>query len=499
MSVAPPVTFNLLEPPKQHYGVLRNFIGGKWVDVETDRFVDVDDPASGKVIAQVPISTRNQVNDAIQAARDGYDTWRRTPPGDRGRFMFEIRAAMQRHAEELSRLITQENGKVIAEGRGEAMRTIEAVETSAAVTSLMGGHHLEDGAARNIDEMVVRQPLGVCACITPFNFPIMMTGFWWPYAIAAGNTFVVNQSKQTPITITRVFEIIEEVGLPAGVMNLVQGDRTASAAFMDSPLIKAVGFIGSTPVAKEIYRRAGETGKRCVANGGAKNFAVFMPDADVDRNMGNLITSFFGCTGQRCLATAVVLAVGDIYDELVEKFAAATRALRVGPGLDESVHIGPVISAAANARIRDYIQSGIDQGAELLVDGRDVVVPGYEGGHYVGPTIFDNCTPDMTICQDEIFGPVAAIVRVKDLDEALAITNASPYGNQAVIYTTNGGHARRFWYEVEAGNIGVNIGVAAPVAYFPFAGMKDSHYGNGYAMRDSFDLFTEKKVVITRW
>ncbi len=499
MSVAPPVTFDLLEPPRQHYGTLRNYQAGEWVDVRTDRCLDVEDPASGAVIAQVPCSTRQQVDETIQAAQDAFWGWRTATPVVRSRYLFKIREVLDRYGEELSRLTTQEHGKSIAEARGETLRTIEAVETAAAVTTNMGGYHLEDGAARNIDEIVVRQPLGVGACITPFNFPFMMTGFWWPYAIACGNTFVVKQSEQTPLTVTRFFELLEEVELPPGVMNLVQGDREASEAIMDSPLVKAVGFIGSTPVAKAIYRRAGETGKRCVANGGAKNFVTFMPDADIDRNIANLITSFFGCTGQRCLAGSVLLAVGDVYDELTEKFVAATKALKVGPGLDESVHVGPVISAAANERIRRYIALGVEQGGELLVDGRDVEVPGFEGGHYVGPTIFDGCTPDMTICQDEIFGPVAAIVRVADLDEALAITNASPFGNEAVIYTTDGAHARRFWYEAQAGNIGVNIGVAAPVAYFPFAGMKDSHFGNGYALRDSFELFTEKKVVIARW
>jgi len=491
--------FTLLEAPKKHYGTLRNYVGGRWVDVETDRILDVDDPASGRSIAQVPCSTKGQVDAAIQAAHDAFWAWRTTSPAERGRYMFRLRDVLDRHFEELSRLTTQEHGKAIAEARGETLRTIEAVETAAAVTTNAGGFHLEDGAARNIDEIVVRQPLGVGACITPFNFPFMMTGFWWPYAIAAGNTFVIKQSEQTPVTITRFFEILEEIGLPPGVMNLVHGDREASEAIMDSPLVKAVGFIGSTPVAKQIYRRAGETGKRCVANGGAKNFVTFMPDGEIDRNIGNLITSFFGCTGQRCLAGSVLLAVGDVYDELTEKFVAATKALRVGPGLDESVHIGPVISAAASKRIRGYIQTGIDQGATLLVDGRGVEVPGFEGGYYIGPTIFDDCTLEMTICQEEIFGPVAAIVRVDSLDEAIAITNTSPFGNEAVIYTTHGASARRFWYEVEAGNIGVNIGVAAPVAYFPFAGTKDSHFGNGYGLRDSFELFTEKKVVIARW
>jgi malonate-semialdehyde dehydrogenase (acetylating)/methylmalonate-semialdehyde dehydrogenase len=492
-------TFNLLEAPKKHYGTLRNYVGGEWVEPETDRYLDVEDPATTETIASVPCSTKADVDRAIQAAQDAFWDWRSTPPVVRARYMFKIKELMEKNFEELSRITTQEHGKAIDEARGETRRTVETVEVASGVTSLMMGYNLEDGAARNIDETVVRQPLGVGACITPFNFPLMMTGFWWPYAIAAGNTFVIKQSEQTPLTVTRFFEILEDADLPDGVMNLVHGDLEASGAILDSPLVQAVGFIGSSPVAKLVYKRCGETGKRICANGGAKNFITVMPDAEIDRSLSNMMASFFGCAGERCLAASVLLAVGDVYDEIKEKFVAAASALSTGPGLDESVNVGPVISAKSLDRIHGYIESGIKEGADLILDGRQVEVPGFEGGHYIAPTVFDNCTPDMTICKDEIFGPVAMIVRVKDLKEAISITNATPFGNAASIYTTSGRSARTFWYEVQSGNIGVNLGVAAPVAYFPFAGQGDSHFGSTHGQRDSFELFTDSKVVITRW
>ena len=499
MSDQPKRTFNLLEAPKKHYGTLRNYVGGEWVEPETERYLDVEDPATGETIASVPCSTTADAERAIQAAQDAFWEWRCTPPVVRARYLFKIRDLLEKNFEELARITTQEHGKAIDEARGETRRTVETVEVATGVTSLMMGYNLEDGAAKGIDETVVRQPLGVGACITPFNFPFMMTGFWWPYAIAAGNTFVVKQSEQTPLTITRFFEILEEADLPEGVMNLVHGDLVASEAILASPLVKAIGFIGSSPVAKLIYKRCGETGKRVCANGGAKNFLTIMPDAEIDRSLSNMMASFFGCSGQRCLAGSVLLAVGDIYDELKEKFVAAASALSTGPGLDESINVGPVISARSLERIHGYIESGLKEGADLILDGRQVEVPGFAGGHYVAPTVFDNCTPDMTICKDEIFGPVAMIVRVKNLQEALSITNDTPFGNAASIYTTSGRSARTFWYEVQSGNIGVNLGVAAPVAYFPFAGQKDSHFGSTHGQRDAFELFTDSKVVITRW
>jgi malonate-semialdehyde dehydrogenase (acetylating) / methylmalonate-semialdehyde dehydrogenase len=499
VSVEQTKAYQLLEAPKQHYGTLRNYVNGEWVEPKTDRFLEVEDPASGAAIATVPCSTRTDVDEAIAAASDAFWEWRSTPPVVRARYLFKLKELLERNYEELARITTQEHGKAIDEARGETRRSIETVETATGVTSLMMGYNLEDGAAANIDETVVRQPVGVGACITPFNFPFMMTCFWWPYAIAAGNTFVVKQSEQTPVTVTRFFEVLEEADLPEGVMNLVHGDLTASEAILDSPTVRAVGFIGSSPVAKAVYRRCGETGKRVCANGGAKNFLTVMEDAELDRSIANMMASFFGCTGQRCLAGSVLLAVGDVYDELKEKFVAAAAELKVGPGLDESVNVGPIISDRSLQRVHGYIEQGIAEGAELLLDGRDPSVPGFAGGHYIAPTVFDKCTPEMVICRDEIFGPVAAIVRVKDLDEAIGITNASPFGNAASIYTTSGRSARDFWYRVSSGNIGVNLGVAAPVAYFPFAGQKDSHFGSTHGQRDAFDLFTDSKVVITRW
>lgn len=499
MSDASLRAFSLLEAPKQHYGTLRNYIGGKWVEPRTDRFIQVEDPATTEAIATVPCSSRLDVDAAIQAAHDASWEWRTTPPLSRARYLYAIKDVLEANFEEISRLTSQEHGKAIDESRGETRRSIECIETATGVTSLMMGYNLEDGAAADIDEMVIRQPVGVGACITPFNFPVLMTAFWWPYALAAGNTFVVKQSEQTPLSITRVFELIEDADLPEGVLNLVQGDREASEAILDSPQVDAVGFIGSTPVAKQIYRRCGETGKKVVANGGAKNFVTVMPDVDLDRAINNMMASFFGCSGQRCLAGAVLLAVGDVYEELRDRFVAAAAQQVTGPGLDEGVNVGPVVSHASLERIHGYIEAGLREGADLALDGRDVKVPGFEAGHFVAPTVFDRCTPDMTVCREEIFGPVATIIRVRDLDEAIVITNASPFGNAASIYTTDGRAARTFWYRVDAGNIGVNLGVPAPVAYFPLGGQKDSHFGSAHPQRESFNLFTDSKVVITRW
>jgi malonate-semialdehyde dehydrogenase (acetylating) / methylmalonate-semialdehyde dehydrogenase len=492
--------FNLLKPFKEDYGTLKNYVDGEWVESKTERFLDIHNPATGGVIGKVPLSTKEEVDKAIKAAHDAYWDWRSTPPIVRARYMFKIKDLFERHFEEVSRIATQEHGKVIDEARGETRRAIENVETAAGIPSLMMGYNLEDGAAKNIDEAVVRQPLGVFACISPFNFPGMVPYWFWPYAIATGNTFVIKVSEQTPTTLTRMYEILAEADLPEGVLNLVQGDKEAVDAILDSPLVKGVTFVGSTPVAKYIYQRCGATGKRCIVQAGAKNFLTVMPDAEIDRSTSNMMASFFGNSGQRCLAGANLLAVGDIYEELKEKFVAAAKALKVGPGLDESVHMGPVISKKSLERIHGYIDMAVKQGATVLLDGRDVEVPGFEGGYFIGPTVLDNVTPDMTHAKEEIFGPVASIVRVKDLEEAIKVTNSSPFGNAASIYTTSGRSARTFWYKVNAGNIGVNLGIAAPMAYFPFSGQKDSFFGTMHGQgTDAVQFFTDSKVVITRW
>jgi malonate-semialdehyde dehydrogenase (acetylating) / methylmalonate-semialdehyde dehydrogenase len=500
MTQTPATTFNLLKPLKEDYGTIKNFVDGEWVAPRTERFLDVTDPATGKVIGRVPLTTRAETDAAIGKAHDAFWEWRSTPPIVRARYMFKIKALLDKHHEEIARITTQEHGKAIDEARGETLRSIENVETAAGITSMMMGYNLEDGAAKNIDETVVRQPLGVFACVSPFNFPGMVPFWFWPYALASGNTFVIKVSEQTPLTLTRTFEILAEADLPDGVFNLVHGDKEAVDAILDNPLVKGVTFVGSTPVGKYIYERCGATGKRCIAQAGAKNFLTVMPDAEIDRSIGNMMASFFGCTGQRCLAGANLIAVGDMYDELKEKFVAAAAKLKVGPGLDESVNIGPIISEKSKARVHNYIEMALGEGATMLLDGRNVAVPGYEGGSYVGPTVLDNVTPEMTHAKEEIFGPVASIIRVKDLDEAIKITNASPFGNAASIYTQSGRNARTFWYKVQAGNIGVNLGIAAAMAYFPFAGQKDSFFGTMHGQgKDAVQFFTDSKVVITRW
>jgi malonate-semialdehyde dehydrogenase (acetylating) / methylmalonate-semialdehyde dehydrogenase len=493
-------TFNLLKPLKEDYGTVRNFVDGDWVAPKTDRYLDIVNPADGKAIGKVPMTTRSETERAIKAADDAFWEWRSTPPIVRARYMFKIKALLDKHHEEIARITTQEHGKAIDEARGETLRSIENVETAAGVTSMMMGYNLEDGAAKNIDETVVRQPLGVFGCVSPFNFPGMVPFWFWPYAVATGNTFVIKVSEQTPLTLTRTFEILQDADLPDGVLNLVHGDKEAVDALLDSPLVKGMTFVGSTPVGKYLYARCGETGKRAICQAGAKNFLTVMPDAEIDRSTGNMMASFFGCTGQRCLAGANLVAVGSIYEELKEKFVAAAAALKVGPGLDESVNMGPIISKKSLERVHNYIDMAVKQGAKLLLDGRDVVVPGYEGGFYIGPTVLDNVSPEMTHAKEEIFGPVASIIRVKDMDEAITMTNASPFGNAASIYTQSGRSARQFWYKVQAGNIGVNLGIAAAMAYFPFAGQKDSFFGTMHGQgSDAVRFFTDSKVVITRW
>jgi len=493
-------TFNLLKPHKEHYGTLKNYIDGEWVDSKTDRFLDVTNPASGEVIGKVPLSTADEMYAAIKAARDAWWDWRSTPPIVRARHLFKIKELLEKYFEDISRVATQEHGKTIDEARGETRRAIENIETAAGIPSMMMGYNLEDGAAKNIDESVIRQPMGVFGHVAPFNFPGMVPYWFWPFALATGNTFVLKPSEQTPTTLQRTFEVLEDADLPPGVFNLVNGDKVAVDALLDSPLVEGVTFVGSTPVAKYIYKRSGETGKRCIAQAGAKNFLSVMPDAEIDRAMPNMMASFFGNSGQRCLAGANLVAVGDIYEELKEKFVAAASRLKVGPGLDESVQMGPVISQKSLERIHGYIDLALKQGAKLVLDGRDVKVPGHDNGYWIGPTILDECTPEMTHCQEEIFGPVASVIRVKDLEEAIRITNASPFANSASLYTQSGRAARTFTYKVVAGNIGINLGIPAPMAYFPFAGAKDSFFGTMHGQgQDAVQFFTDSKVVITRW
>ncbi|HHY47622.1 MAG TPA: CoA-acylating methylmalonate-semialdehyde dehydrogenase [Firmicutes bacterium] len=485
---------------KEHYGILKNYIEGKWVDSASDKTEAVINPATGKEIARVPMSTRKEVDDAVAAAKEAWWSWRETPPVTRARMMFAVKELLEQHFEEIARIMVQENGKTIDEARGETRRAIENVEVASGITTLQMGYSLEDGAGSGIDEEAIRQPLGVFACIAPFNFPAMIPFWFWPYAVACGNTYVIKPSRQVPCTMQYILELIDRVGFPPGVINLINGSHDVADALMEHPDIKGISFVGSTPVARHVYKTCAQYGKRVQAQGGAKNCLVVMSDAVLPQAVSNMLSSCFGCAGQRCLAGSNLLIMEDIYDEFKERFIARAKNIKVGYGLDESVNMGPVISAKARAKILDYIEKAISEGGRLLLDGRDIKVEGYPDGFFIGPTVFENVTPDMTIAKEEVFGPVVSLMKISSLDEAIDIIHSSPFGNAASIYTQSGKIAREFKYRVQAGNIGINLGIAAPMAYFPFAGYKDSFFGDlhGQGM-DAINFFTDRKVVITRW
>ena len=478
----------------------RNYVDGEWVESSSTRVQDVLNPATDEPIGQIPLSTREEANAAAEAAAAAFWEWRSTPPPTRARYMFRLKEAMEEHFEELARLVTDENGKTIDEARGEVRRAIENVEVAAGIPSLLMGYNAED-VAQEIDEEALRQPIGAFAMLAPFNFPAMVPFWFLPYAVACGDTYVVKPSSQAPLTQNRLFELMdEEVGFPPGVVNLVNGSHEVADALMDHPKIKGISFVGSTAVGEYVYRRSTASGKRAQCQAGAKNFLLVMPDANLDRTVPAIMTSCFGCAGERCLAGSVVLAMDEVYEELKVRLVAAASRIKVGYGADETVQMGPVISKAARAKILSYVEKGIAEGAELLLDGRNVKVEGYPKGYFVGPTIFDKVSPEMAIAQEEIFGPVFGIVRVGSFEEALSIIDANPYGNAASIFTGSGRWAREFKYRVQCGNIGINIGIAAPIAYFPFGGMRKSFFGDLHGQGlDAIQFFTDRKVVISRW
>ena len=481
--------------------VMRNYINGEWVDVAAEKFGSIFNPATGEKIAEVPYSSGKEVDLAVAAAREAYPAWRRTPPLTRARYLFRMREVLEEHFEEIARTLTREQGKAIDEARGEVRRAIENVEHATGVTTMMSGYCLED-IARNIDCYAERQPMGVFAAIAPYNFPAMVPFWFMPYAIVSGNTFVLKPSEQVPMTQTKIFELIDdEVGLPEGVLNLVHGAHDVVNGILDHPDIQGVSFVGSTPTARYIYKRCGETGKRVQALGGAKNVIAIMPDVDLDKALPSLISSYYGCSGQRCLSGSILVPVGDeAAQKVIPAFKEAAQAIPVGNGLEESTGMGPVVSAGHKARVLGYIEKGIAEGADLILDGRDCEVAGLENGFFVGPSIFDHVTSDMTIAREEIFGPVASIVRVGDLDAAIELVNSRGFANAACIYTQSGAALRKFKYEVIPSMIGVNIGIAAPMSFFPFGGSGDSMFGDvkGHG-REIFQFYTDTKVIMTRW
>ncbi len=476
-----------------------NYVGGKWVDSKASEWLDVTNPATAEVIARVPMSSASEVNEIVEAAAKAFPEWRRTPPEDRIQPLFKLKQILEDHVDELGRIITEENGKTFAEAKAELRRTIENVEVACGIPTMMQGYNLED-VARGIDETMIRQPLGVVAAITPFNFPAMVPFWFLPYAIACGNTFILKASERVPLTMRRVFELMEQTGLPKGVLSMINGGKDVVNALIDHPKVRAISFVGSTPVARHVYARAGANGKRAQCQGGAKNHVIILPDADMSMATQIVSDSAFGCAGQRCLAVSVAVTVGEAQKTFRDSIADAATSLRVGNGLEDGTQMGPVITQQSKSRIESLIRTGEKQGAKVLLDGRNARIEKHETGNFVKPTILDGLPPNSELVDTEIFGPVLSLIHAKDMDEALAFLEHSAYGNQASLFTSSGSAARRFRYEAPAGNIGINIGVAAPMAYFPFSGWKDSFFGIMHAQgRDGIEFYTEKKIVIERW
>lgn len=478
---------------------VRNYINGQWRHALGEGASEVTNPATGEVLAQAPAGSPEEVAGAVEAAAAAFPAWRAVPPGERIQFLFRLKQLLEDHFEEIARLITTENGKTLAEARGELRRGIENVEVACGIPTLMQGYNLED-VAGGIDEMVLRQPLGVVAAITPFNFPVMIPLWFLPYAVACGNTFVLKPSEKVPLAIAQVFELIERTGLPPGVVNLVNGAKPAVDALLDHPEVRAISLVGSSPVARYVYARAAAGGKRVQCQGGAKNHVVILPDADPETTTRIVSDSAFGCAGQRCLAVSVAVMVGEARDWFRESITGLAGSLKVGCGLEEGVEMGPVITRASQARIVDLIGKGAGEGAAVVLDGRETRVAGYEHGYFVGPTVLDGLPSASELAEIEIFGPVLSLIHAAGVDEAIEIIARNSYGNASSIFTASGAAARKFRNLVPTGNVGVNIGVAAPMAYFPFSGWRGSFFGTLHAQgRDAVEFYTDKKVVIERW
>src|SRR4051795_11002970 len=476
--------------------LLDNYIGGRWTPATGDDALDVTNPATGETLARVPLSAAGDLDAAVSAARAALPEWRAVSAIGRSQKLFALREGLVERREDLARSVTTEMGKTLPDARAEVAGMVGRVEAACALPPTMQGRVLED-VARGVDAETIRQPVGVCAAIVPFNFPAMVPFWFLPFAIGCGNAFVLKPSEQVPLTQQIAFEVLDSLELPPGVVNLVNGSREIVEGILDHPGIDAVSFVGSAPVARIVYERAAKAGKRVQALGGAKNHMVVMPDAVIDKTVNGIVGSAFGAAGQRCMAGSVVVTVGDAHERLLPALKEATEAVRVGDGLDERSELGPVVSEAARERILAAVERGVGEGAELLVDGRDA---GVSEGCFIGATILTGVRPDMEVAREEIFGPVLSLIHVDTLDEAIEAVNGSRFGNGVSIFTESGAAVRRFKHDVEAGMVGVNIGVAAPVAFFPFSGWKDSFLGDLHAHgTDAVDFYTRKKTVTSRY
>jgi malonate-semialdehyde dehydrogenase (acetylating)/methylmalonate-semialdehyde dehydrogenase len=476
-----------------------NYIGGDWQVSAATVIQPVVNPATGEELARVPLSPGAEVDKAVQEAARAFPEWRRRPVVERVQYLFKLKGLLDDQFQALSRTITMECGKTLAEARGEMRRAIENVEVACGTPILIQGYNSEDIAA-GIDESMIRQPLGVCAIISPFNFPGMIPFWFLPYALACGNTVVLKPSERVPMTMQKVMELMHGLGLPKGVVNLVNGGREVVDAILDHPTIRSVSFVGSSAVARHVYARAAAAGKRVQCQGGAKNPVVVLPDADMAAASDVIADSAFGCAGQRCLATSLAITVGDAHQAFSAAIQDKASQRVVGYGLDESVQMGPVISSESRARVVGAIDRAASEGARVLVDGRQTIVPQYERGYFVRPTVIDGLPYSSELTRTEIFGPVLSMHHVGSIDEAINLVNSGSYGNQACLFTTSGASARRFRHEAEVGNIGINLAVAAPMAFFPFSGARESFFGDLHGQgRDAIEFFTQEKVVVERW
>ena len=477
---------------------LKNYINGQWVDSNSDQFSNVVNPATQEVLALVPFGTGKDVADAAASAHNGFQEWRNTPVSKRVQYLFKLKTILEDNLDDIARTIVLESGKTFLEAKAEMIRAIENVENACGMPAMMQGEFSED-IAKGIDEYMIRQPLGVCACIAPFNFPGMITFWFLPYALACGNSYIIKPSEKVPLTMTKIVALMEKLDLPKGVLNLVQGGREVVDALLEHPVIKGISFVGSSNVARHVYAKGAANGKRVQAQGGAKNPVIVLPDADIDMTTQIVIDSVYGCAGQRCLAASTIITVGE-HKEITESLVESAKTRKTGYGLETDVLMGPVISAESKNRVNHLIDKGVKEGGRVLVDGRNVQVPGFEHGNFIAPTIIEDIPLDGELAATEIFGPVLSLVHINTIDEAIQFINSGKYGNMACVFTSSGLNARKFRHEAEAGNIGINIGVAAPVAQFPFSGWKDSFYGDLHGQgKHAVEFFTQTKVVIERW
>ena len=481
--------------------ILRNYIDGRWTSSASKETIDVLNPATQKVLAKVPNGkeTERDVEQAVVTAQKAFQEWSKIPVMKRVQVLYRFKSLLEEHTEVLAEIITNESGKTKAESFGEIQRAIENVEVACGTPMLMAGDVIED-IATGIDEMMIRHPLGVTACITPFNFPSMIVFWFLPYAIATGNAFIVKPSEKVPLTMVKIFELIDQLDIPNGLISMVHGGKDAVDAILQHPTIKAISFVGSTPVARYIYSEGTANGKRVQAQGGAKNPVVILPDSDIEMSVKIIADSVYGCAGQRCLAASTIVTVDDEKRQIKDALYEIAKSRTTGYGWDEGVSMGPVITPESKNRIEGLIQKGIDEGADILLDGRNATIAGFEKGNFITPTILENVALDKELIQTEIFGPVMSLISMKSIDEALQFVNNGNYGNMACLFTGSGANARRFRNEADAGNIGINIGVAAPMAQFPFSGWKDSFFGDLHGQgKHAIEFFTQTKVIIERW